>query len=369
MKKLHLTYNFAQHYREDIFLLIDHFFQVDFLFGKKLGDIKEMDTSKLHGEVRKVDYYRWHGLWWQRGVLTMDVKPYGTFLMLGQPRNLSSWLFYMRLRLFHPRKKLYFWSHGWYGKESRLEKMVKKVFFRLPNGGTFLYGNYARNLMIKEGFNPEKLFVIHNSLAYDKQLALRGKLQKGSIYQDHFGNDNPNLFFVGRLTKVKQLDMALKALKKCKETGYDYNLTFIGDGEAKEKLMKLKEDLGLTDRVWFYGACYDEAELGRMIYNADLCVSPGNVGLTAMHSMVFGTPVITHNDFPHQMPEFEAIHEDVTGGFFEYGSIDSLANSIVKWFVEHDGQREVVRQACYNEIDTQWTPKFQIEVLKKVLNA
>lgn len=364
-----IIYNFAQHYREDIFLLIDKTFKCDYLFGRKLVDIKEMDTSKLHGGVKKVDYYRYHGIGWQRGIASMDVKPYDAFIMLGETHNLSTWLFSLRLRLFHPRKKLYYWSHGWYGKESWSEKMMKKVFFRLPNGGTFLYGNYARNLMIKEGFNPDKLFVIHNSLAYDKQLALREKLQKDSIYQDHFGNDNPNLFFVGRLTRIKQLDMALKALQKCKDLGYDFNLTLIGDGMAKDELMVLTEELGLMDRVWFFGASYDEAELGKMIYNADLCVSPGNVGLTAMHSMVFGTPVITHNDFPHQMPEFEAIHEGVTGGFFEYGNIDSLANSIVKWFVEHDGQREVVRQACYNEIDTEWTPKFQIEVLKKVLNA
>ena len=349
--------------------MLDEVFHCDFVFGKDLGDIKEMDTSKLRGEVKKVDYLRWHGLWWQRGVLGMNVKPYDAFIMLGETRNLSTWLFSLRLRLFHPEKKLYYWSHGWYGKESGLERFLKKVFFRLPNGGTFLYGNYARDLMIKEGFSPEKLYVIHNSLAYEKQLALRKDLHEEDVYQNYFGNGNLNLFFVGRLTRIKQLDMALKALQKCKDLGYDFNLTLIGDGIAKDELMVLTEELGLMDRVWFYGACYDEAELGKMIYNADLCVSPGNVGLTAMHSMVFGTPVITHNDFPHQMPEFEAIHEGVTGGFFEYGSIDSLANSIVKWFVEHEGQREVVRQACYNEIDTEWTPKFQIEVLKKVLNA
>ena len=349
--------------------MLDEVFHCDFIFGKDLGDIKEMDTSKLKSEVRKVISFQWRGFSWQHGVLRMNVKPYNTFLMLGETRNLSTWLFSLRLRLFHPRKKLYYWSHGWYGKESGLERFLKKVFFRLPNGGTFLYGNYARDLMIKEGFAPEKLYVIHNSLAYEKQLALRKDLHEENVYQNHFGNGNLNLFFVGRLTKVKQLDMAIRALAKCQEEGHHYNLTLIGDGEAKEDLVRLTEELGLTDNVWFYGACYDEAELGRMIYNADLCVSPGNVGLTAMHTMVFGTPVVTHNDFPHQMPEFEAIREGETGGFFENGNVDSLAYAISKWFADHQGRRDAVRKACFHEIDTQWNPQFQIDVFKKVLDS
>ena len=38
------------------------------------------------------------------------------------------------------------------------------MLFKMTDG-TFLYGNYARELMIKEDFNKDKLFVIHNSLA------------------------------------------------------------------------------------------------------------------------------------------------------------------------------------------------------------
>lgn len=66
-------------------------------------------------------------------------------------------------------------------------------------------------------------------------------------------------------------------------------MTFICDGEKTKEFKQLAESLGLQDYVWFYGACYNEKELSSLIYNADLCVAPGNIGLTAMHSMVFGT--------------------------------------------------------------------------------
>lgn len=86
-----------------------------------------------------------------------------------------------------------------------------------------------------------------------------------------------------------------------------------------------------------------------------------------MHSLVFGTPAITHNDFPHQMPEFETIKDGVTGTFFQYGNVDSLADGIERWFSQHKDDREEVRKACMKEIGENWTPRFQIEVLKKHL--
>jgi glycosyltransferase involved in cell wall biosynthesis len=83
--------------------------------------------------------------------------------------------------------------------------------------------------------------------------------------------------------------------------------------------------------------------------------------------MVFGTPVLTHDDFPHQMPEFEAIKEGETGTFFKYGDVNSLAETINHWFEEKANERNAVRKACMEEIDHNWTPKFQMEVLKKHL--
>jgi glycosyltransferase involved in cell wall biosynthesis len=245
-----------------------------------------------------------------------------------------------------------------------VEGLLKKLLFRLPNGGCFLYGNYARELMIKEGFNPDKLYTIHNSLAYDDQVKVRKQLLIKPVYKDHFRNESPNLFFVGRLTKIKKLDMVLKAMAQLKETGKQFNMTFIGGGSVQGELEELAEELGIKENVWFYGPSYDEKVLGEMIFNADLCVSPGNIGLTAMHSLVFGTPAITHDDFPHQMPEFEAIIDGKTGTFFKNGSIDSLAEGIARWFDKHKNDREDVRKACMKEIDENWTPQFQLNVLR-----
>ena len=366
--KLCILYNFAQHYRTNIFTLIDKTFNCDWVFGDVMGDVKKMDYTLLHGKVTETNTKHLFGGWyWQPGVIGQLFKDYDHYILLGETRALSTWMFCVLARLLKPKKKVYFWTHGWYGKETLLESFIKKLEFKLPNGGIFTYGNYARNLMIKEGFDSSKLFTIHNSLAYDKQIEVRKQLSETAVYKEHFGNDNKNLFFVGRLTAVKKLDQILKAMVICLGRGIEYNLTFIGGGEKTEELKTLTKSLGLESQVWFYGPCYDEKELSSLIYNADLCVAPGNIGLTAMHSMVFGTPCITHNDFPYQMPEFEAIKEGITGTFFKRDNVEDLAAQIDKWFETNGKKRGVVRNACIKEIDDEWNPYFQIGVLKKNL--
>ena len=161
--------------------------------------------------------------------------------------------------------------------------------------------------------------------------------------------------------------MLIDAVARLNDKDEHYNIAFVGDGVERESLQQQVNRLGISDQVWFYGACYDEKTNAEMIFNADLCVAPGNVGLTAMHTMVFGTPVISHNDFKWQMPEFEAIKPGKTGDFFERNDMQSLARTISKWFTEKKGKREEVRKACYNEIDTNWNPYYQMEIIKKNL--
>lgn len=366
--KLVQTDNIAAHYRASIYLLMAKELGCDFCFGDSIGeDIKKMDYVSVPTKIIEVHNMRLgHGITWQKGVTKLLQMNYDRIIYVGETRCLSTWWSLICGR-FHRNMKTYVWTHGWYGKETVWEKLVKKIFLRLPTGGVFLYGNYARNLMIKEGFDKNKLYVIHNSLDYEKQKATRSDLRVRPIYKNHFGNDNPNLFFVGRLTEVKKLDMVLNAMALLRDKGQGYNMTFIGDGVVKDELEKLTKKLGLDNHVWFYGACYDEKVLGEMIYNADLCVAPGNIGLTSMHTLVFGTPALTHNDFPHQMPEFEAIREGDTGTFFTRGSVESLAEKISKWFAEKSDKREDVRKACMAEIDNYWTPQYQIDILRKGL--
>lgn len=353
----------ASHYRSRIYRLMDKVFGCDFIFGKDDTTVKRMDISLLTSAFEINNRPVFGGVYIQPGICRM-VKDYDIIINDLGILCLSSWFIMILAKI--RGQKVITWGHGWYGRESFAKKWLKRLYCGLADSN-LVYGNYARDLMIKNGFNKNKIFVIYNSLDYDSQLTIRKSLKVSSIYRNHFDNDNPVLLFIGRLTPVKKLHQLIESVELLKSSGIDVNCVFVGDGSMRESLINHVEDKGLQNNVWFYGACYDEAENASLIYNADICVAPGNIGLTAMHAMMFGCPCISHGNFHWQMPEFEAIKPGVTGDFFEHNNVQSLADTISHWFTIHAHDRDDVRKSCYKEIDTNWNPYRQIEIIKSVL--
>ena len=353
------------HYRKNIWLLMDKELPCDFYFGdSRPGDIKPVPYelfTNFKGEFHNVSFGPFY---WQKGALKL-LNEYTDIITPGDTYCLSTWVMLMRAK--RKKKNVYLWTHGAYGDETGFKKWLALKSKKLAKG-VFLYGEYAKNLLVKWGIPEKKMYTIYNSLSYDEQLPLRNSIQPSDLYMEHFKNDNGNIVFIGRLTTVKKLDQILKAVKKLKDEGILFNVTFIGDGAEREKLETLTVELGLQKTVWFYGALYDEKKIAEFLFNADVCVSPGNVGLTAMHAMTFGCPVISHNNFPKQMPEFEAIEPGKTGAFFKENDIDDLARAIREWS-EISSDREKVRQACYKVIDGKYNPHVQLETIRKAINS
>lgn len=364
-KQICLLYNYGQHYREAIFKSLDDALQVDFYFGDKMHDVKKLDYKILKGKVEELKNINIliNPFYWQKGAINLVFKPYNNYIILGEYYCLSTW-FILLISCF-TNKKVYLWTHGWYGNEGFFKRLLKRTFFSLATK-IFLYGDYAKQLMIKEGFEDSKLVVIYNSLDYNKQLKIREKMVDKNIYFDHFRNNFPTIIFIGRLTAVKKLDQLIKAHQILNNNDFPVNLVFVGDGEMKEELFK-SVDSTLKDKVWFYGPSYDEFENAQLIFNADMCVSPGNVGLTAIHCLMYGTPVLTHSNFASQMPEFECIENLKSGLFFNENDISDICNSI-KRMSDINSNRDVVRLDCYKNIDKYYNPNYQVKIISQNLS-
>lgn len=364
-KRVCMFFNDLALYRKAIYKMLDEEYDCEWYIEDVDTGVKEFDASELK-HVRRLPVRQYGRFYIVKGLLPLLRRDFDVYFVLGATGNISLFIFCLFKRLFYSQKRIYFWTHGFYGKESKLELLLwKRPLCKLPDG-LFPYSEYAKNLMVQDGFSSNKIYPIHNSLAYDEQLALRKALAPSDIYITHFGNNNPILVMIGRLNLRKHLDLLFYAVNLLKQKGESYNIVLIGDGEDKLALEKLVEEKGLEKETWFFGACYDENKNAELLFNADMCVVPGDIGLTAIHSLMFGVPAITHNCFKYQGPEFEAIISGKTGYFYEYGSVDSLANAISTWFKEHK-DREIVRKDCYNEIDSYWNPYFQMDVIRKNL--
>ncbi len=299
---------------------------------------------------------------YQRGWFKLLFGKYDAFILTGNPGIRSNWMLALAARMLG--KKVYLWSHGLYGSESMVERSKIISFAKLVSG-VMLYGNYGRANLAKRGYPQHKMSVIYNSLDTTSQRAFRDREEDGLFLRNYFATKAPIAIFLGRLTPQKSLHLLIEAVGILKAQGVECNAIIVGSGEMELVLREKCKEVGVEDNIWFYGDCYDESMLATLLKCSSLCISPGNVGLTAMHALSYGIPVITHSAFVKQMPEFEAVIKGVTGDFFRYNDSVSLAEVMDTWIkkLSDPKNQEVCRKACYKVIDTRYNTERQTELI------
>lgn len=370
----------AAHYRLSLFQklssLTEHEYTV-YASEKPLQGIKTIDPDLASLPI-SLGGLRWKFLsnlvlkgriFWQKEVFSICSKGVFTvYIFIGEAHALSTWLgvFICKIR----KKKVVFWGHGLYGNEKFLKKVIRNAFNKLPDA-YLVYDKRAAELLIRKGFDPGEIFVLNNSLNYTVHQQIRNNLDAGEI-QDlkrklfPLSHDLNTLLYIGRLIPGKKIDQLIKSVEVLHKKGMRINLLIIGTGVDNIALKDQVHRLNLDDYVTFYGECYDEKKNGMMISLSDCCVSPGNVGLTSIHCMSFGTPVISHGDYFRQMPEISSIIEGVTGELFEKDDIDSLCRKIQLLIFER-GKAHYTNH-CLELIDKFYNPEYQKGVFNDMIN-
>jgi glycosyltransferase involved in cell wall biosynthesis len=102
--------------------------------------------------------------------------------------------------------------------------------------------------------------------------------------------------------------------------------------------------------------------------SANATVVPGAVGLTAIQSLNYGTPVITHDDPNEQGPEWEAIRNGLNGRLFRKGDPVDLAEAIEEW-TRNNLPDEKAREKCFRSVDRCYTPSYQVQVMDAAITG
>ena len=290
-----------------------------------------------------------------------------TMIFLGNVEWPCTWISALAARL--TGKRVLFWTHGWKRRDTGIKRLLRNTFYRLAHG-LLLYGHHAKIIGIENGFDPAKLYVIYNSLDYEAQSRVRTEVadeEINKIREELFDNpQHPLVVCTSRLIPGRRFDQLFEALAILKKQSRDVNLLLVGDGPEKHALQEIASREGLA--VNFYGACYDERRLAELVMAANVTVAPGDIGLTAMHSLAFGTPVITHDDADHQNPEWEAIIAGRTGDFFRRGDVPGLAQVIGRW-TRSALPDPAIRAECHKAIERFYTPRFQQQAIDRAVRG
>lgn len=136
------------------------------------------------------------------------------------------------------------------------------------------------------------------------------------------------IMFVGRLVKVKGVDILLRAFAQLGRS--DAVLVVVGDGPERQNLEKLALSLGISDRVIFTGWRDDASKL---VSIADVFVLPSlSEGLpqALLEALAHGVPCIVSD-----IPQLRGLPVR----YFESGSVSSLKSALaaVMQFNKEDG--------------------------------
>lgn len=361
MKRIYFFTNYFPLYRKAIWNLLINENKYDFhiFYSKKerqgIRQHKTTKDKKLH--VIKNIFFRKY-LIWQSGALKKFLfDPIDIVVFIGEFNVVSTWIGVIICKLRF--KKIWFWGHGVYGNEGYIKKTIRLFFLSLADKN-LVYEKRAKNLLMENGFDPSKIEVVYNSLDYSTQKKYFNKYINFPIDVKIFNNKYPIILYFGRLTFNKKINLLLESVKSIQEN-IPVNLLIIGEGEAKNSLEKQSRNLSLKHTI-FYGSLYDEEEIAKMFLISKICVSPGNVGLNAIHSISYGTPIVTHNNFNNQMPEVESIKEGKSGYFFKENDISSLTKAIKKALI-NKGDRRKIRSI----IDLKYNPFRQKKIFDRLI--
>jgi glycosyltransferase involved in cell wall biosynthesis len=362
-----VIYHFFPHYRKAVVEALARSEVAKFTF---IGDDHEylhsIEPAKFSNAVKfcLAPTHRLFGpFMWQWGAITWAVRPgFDTVIMHSVPHWPCTWIGALLARLLG--KRVLFWGHGYLYEPMGLKGLVRRAFYAIPNGHMF-YGERSRSIARAHGWKARDLHVIYNSLDVDSQRELRAAIgaDRGTeIRRELFGDaDLPVAICTTRLIRLRRIDLLISALGGLGRAGHRVRLILVGNGPEMRALRELaaREQV----EIHFEGACYDERRIAELVLASTVTVAPGKVGLTAMHSMAYGVPVISHGDADEQMPEWESIVPGVTGGHFRKGDVADLAREIREW-TRTPFPRPAVRDACIAEIDAKWNPAHQRELIE-----
>lgn len=297
-------------------------------------------------------------LGWQSGLIRLlRRRRYDDVVMLGDAKYLSTWVSAIFARARGMR--VYFWTIGWHRPEQGLKRIIRLAFYRLAHG-LLLYGRTGAAIGESVGYPRSRMHVIGNSVEASDRVESRPEIALSTLPQGRIC-----VGAVIRLTAVKRLDLLLAAASVLQAKGHAVVVLLVGEGPESERLARTARELGVE--LHLPGSAYSLSDLTKIYESIDVTVVPAAVGLTAIQSMNFGTPVVSDDDAFSQMPEWEAIVPGVTGELYRAGDVVELADAILRAYARVKVSQRDVAEACRAEVRSNWSANGQAEKIVNVL--
>ncbi|MDX9911784.1 MAG: glycosyltransferase family 4 protein [Phycisphaerales bacterium] len=226
------------------------------------------------------------------------------------------------------------WGHGYSKNESPRRARARERVAKLADVVMF-YNHTAARRYVERGWAPSRVHVALNALdqgpiqrAREHWLSRPDELRAFQV--GHALADRPTIVFVSRLLEENRADLLLRAAAKLRERFDTLRVVIIGKGPAQAALESLAGELDLGSCVTFTGAIFDEMELAPWMLSSHVFCYPENIGLSILHAMGYGLPVVTSDKIEGQNPEIEALRDGENGLLYAHGDLDAMIETLAR---------------------------------------
>lgn len=237
---------------------------------------------------------------------------------------------------------------------NKLGRFIENNYFKFYRKVQFLtISNSTKNDIEKKGIQKDRIAVLPMGITAPLDIKKYPKER------------NATVIFVGRLSPTKGIDDALRAISELKKRHINCKIWVVGRGEKEFELYirKLTEELGIKDRVKFFGFV-SEKEKFALMSKAHILVVPSKKegwGLIVGEASLVGTPAVVYNVNGLK----DIVRNNVTGLISDINP-ESLAENIKK-FLENNTLYEKIRKNAQAEAKkSSWdtTGKFALKVIQ-----
>ena len=214
-------------------------------------------------------------------------------------------------------------------REIRLARKLKQLMVKRV-ARWFAYTEISRQALLKQQVADDRIAVVNNTLVVSRVLD-----------ESEVPREKNRFVYIGGLYKEKRLELIFDTMLKLRAENNDIELHIAGTGPDQSRV----EDFA-REHNWctYVGAVFGE-DRDRFLLSATGIVMPGPVGLVAIDSFHYATPIITTQASNHG-PEVAYLEDKINalilGG---PGDVDSYS-SLVGLFLKDDQLADSLRNGC-----------------------
>ena len=347
--KVLLIDHFLAHYRSDVYELLmnSKSYEFQFIAGDSYEEVKGVDVSQKQGYAN----YKYrpfsigtHRFYFSIGIIKHYLRNRKvTVICTGVDFHLPHTVIVFLIHRIILRRKFYWWTHGNDGNQGRIGVAIRKFFYKNATG-IFAYSNEGKRNLTLMGVKDANVKVVNNSLNRNDYGFLKYDL-KSKKRSDKF-----RILYSGRITKEKRIDFLLESLAILKK---QHNIEFVCriiGGGCIDELKQQSVHFGIDENIEFLGAKYGN-DVDKYFLDSDIFVYPSGIGLSIVHALSYGLPVMTVSNSAQHGPEFELHQKGVNGDLFQREDCNGLVLKLLQWYQRIRDDNDLIIDACVQSIN------------------